>query len=234
MQQLEGGIRYLDLRIDYDPITEQYRVFHALFGNSAISILRDVRRFLDTNPTEIVVIKMKHFFNTKVSSAIKQDFQNLIIDIFNGVLLPASAMRTDRTLGQMIKSNHRIILVVDDSEIASHELIHPRDIIYSTFADTTNPDTLIEYNNDQLANFHENRSSNQLFKLSWTLTGNAGYMIRHIFSKRGLAHLASIGNPKLDDWVMSNRKVQLGNIFIVDYYQHTNVVPLLVKLNAKN
>jgi len=55
-RQLEMGVRFLDIRLDYD-----FKIYHAKddTGVSLDDVLRDVKRFLNTNPRETVIMVIK-------------------------------------------------------------------------------------------------------------------------------------------------------------------------------
>lgn len=225
-EQLDGGIRYLDLRVDYDPSTSTYKTFHLLFGNDAKSTLLDVANFLKENVREIVVIEMTQFY-TNVDASVKADFQQFLTTTFEGLLYPATNGNAfDKTIGEMVNANYRLILVVEDSDIANHENIWPSTAIVNTYANSPNVTTMIEFNANTLNTFKARTNNiNDMYKMSWTLTPDIAYIQVHALSPGGLYGLSKLGNAELNAFVNSHSETkQFGQLLIIDYFEESTIM----------
>jgi hypothetical protein len=58
IQQLEDGVRYLDLRVIYCASKKQFYTVHGLYGPSLKDVLGQVNQFLQHHPQEIIVIQV--------------------------------------------------------------------------------------------------------------------------------------------------------------------------------
>lgn len=57
-QQLNDGVRYLDLRVTYRDSDQDFYIAHGLFGPKFSDVLSQIRNFLQENPREIVIIQI--------------------------------------------------------------------------------------------------------------------------------------------------------------------------------
>jgi hypothetical protein len=60
-QQLEAGIRCLDLRVYLDPTSQQFYTYHTLVGTPLPEILDEIAAFLSSTSGEIVYVTFGHF-----------------------------------------------------------------------------------------------------------------------------------------------------------------------------
>ncbi len=62
-EQLRSGFRYFDLRVAKPALpTGSFRIFHSvMIGREAEGVLREIRDFLDENPSECVLLDFQHF-----------------------------------------------------------------------------------------------------------------------------------------------------------------------------
>ena len=61
-QQLEHGIRYLDLRVVACPKTLKFKFCHALYGHEIQKDLKEVAQFLTENRQEVVILDFNHLY----------------------------------------------------------------------------------------------------------------------------------------------------------------------------
>ena len=80
-QQLETGIRYFDTRVHKKG--DKYFIFHSIIdGVEFPPILKDVSKFLDDNPSEVILLDFQHFKGESQS-----DVAKMLIDILGDKLL---------------------------------------------------------------------------------------------------------------------------------------------------
>lgn len=85
-QQLEGGIRYLDLRISSGPLHHQYSIVHGLYGVDIKEILETVKSFCASHLSEVFIIDINHLY--AMSTMDHQLLLELIITTLGPLLVP--------------------------------------------------------------------------------------------------------------------------------------------------
>ena len=76
MDQLELGVRYLDLRVGRDhtrPLPDALRCCHGFFGQAVVRVLEQVREFCSSNSSEFVVLDLRHLYLRLPEGGEKQD-----------------------------------------------------------------------------------------------------------------------------------------------------------------
>ncbi|XP_055297283.1 PI-PLC X domain-containing protein 3 isoform X3 [Sitodiplosis mosellana] len=63
LEQLNNGIRYLDLRICMQPKNFNFYFVHGLYCEEITEPLREIRKFMDEHPNEFIIIDCQHFYN---------------------------------------------------------------------------------------------------------------------------------------------------------------------------
>ena len=134
-EQLNNGIRFLDLRTMYeysDKVNPEWYSLHFLQSNKKmLAYLQEIRDWMEQHPSEVVVMWMsKHgsscvkgnsqYPNTPI--AIKQKFFKKIETIFDGMLLHGKSPRADSspvrlnetTVAEMVDRNARAVFYVSD------------------------------------------------------------------------------------------------------------------------
>lgn len=59
--QLHSGVRYLDLRMAWDPVTEKLRFVHTFLGEEVAPVLQKIKDFVDEHPLELVFVSFEGF-----------------------------------------------------------------------------------------------------------------------------------------------------------------------------
>lgn len=124
-QQLDNGIRFLDVRIMWEPDKKEWYSIHFMQSKlPAEDYLRQIRAWLDAHPHEVIVIWLsKHGSPTAtgqsqypgVTPAQKHQFWDKYCHIFDGLLQHANETSIFTTpLSDMIEKNHRIVSYVSD------------------------------------------------------------------------------------------------------------------------
>ena len=124
-QQLDNGIRFVDLRIMWEhDKNEWYSIHFMQSSHPAEEYLRQIRVWLDEHPHEVIVLWLsKHGSTTAtgqhaypgVSPAQKQQFWKKYTTMFDGLLLQTNESSIFETpLAQLIERNHRVISFVSD------------------------------------------------------------------------------------------------------------------------
>ena len=78
-QQMQGGIRYFDLRAGWDIYNLQWVTFHTVIGSPVQLLLNNVSYYLHDYPTEIVILEISHFDGSPSDKDI-QTLKNMVLD----------------------------------------------------------------------------------------------------------------------------------------------------------
>lgn len=105
-QQLEAGIRYLDIRVatyrDYDDYSD-IRIVHSMWGISVIDAIQQVDAFMRKYPKEIVLLRfgtnkpgaMSSQSKSRLIEKLKQTFSDILVPtIFDATVTPAELWAT--------------------------------------------------------------------------------------------------------------------------------------------
>lgn len=233
-EQLQAGVRYLDLRVDYDSQTQSFRVFHLLFGQQIDIILRQIKEFIDVHPKEVIVVEMSELFNPNVDFSIKGKLLGIILDTFGSSLFPSGDALP--TFGEMQTAGTSIIFAVQDDDINSaSDLIWPTSgIIRNTFANSADLATMQNYNQERIEEFEMMEDGFLLRKLSWILTPDEGYIESNFFSGSLYSLAKDEANPQLRQFAASNQGKQMGNILLVDYVETSPMLDILGISSSRN
>ena len=215
--QLKGGVRYFDLRVDYDASSATFRLHHLLFGDAVLPALQEMKTFLTANPSEIVVIEMSNMY-AEPSESIRTEFQSALVSIFGSMLYPETTQLD--TLAEMRKNQQQVILVVHDSIVQDHDSIWSRNAIKNTYADTTDLDKMVEFNGEKIVEFQTTQSTSLFYKISWTLTPDSDYITSNFAtSTGGVYDLAKPANAALPSFISTQQTELFGQLLIVDYFE---------------
>jgi len=171
-QQLDNGIRFIDIRIMLEHDKHEWYSIHFMQSvHPAEDYMRQIRRWLDDHPHEIIVVWLsKHGSTTAtgqsaypgVTTAEKQQFWKKFIAIFDGLLLHTTESSIFNTsMAQLIERNHRVIAFVSDYEEFTQHSPHALDaaVIQNVYDDgegVFRTEQLIQTHVDYFKNATEN------------------------------------------------------------------------------
>jgi len=124
-QQLNNGIRFLDLRMMYEHDKKEWYSLHFLQSKQSFkSYLKSIRDWIDAHPSEILVILLTRHGDVAlsgnaafpgVSANIKQKFWHEFLDLFGHVLIDTTTSPFNTTsIDDLVARNHRIIPYIGD------------------------------------------------------------------------------------------------------------------------
>lgn len=121
--QLNLGVRFLDLRVSYEADGNFYAP-HALLGANYYEILPQIKNFIEHHPSEIVVIEFTHFFdandvNGNIWDVHTKKFFDMVVDQLGPMIYqPAdnqNLLPGDLTYGEIRKKGKNIVLLSDNN-----------------------------------------------------------------------------------------------------------------------
>jgi hypothetical protein len=193
--QLEHGIRYLDLRLCGRPGSPDVYVAHGLYGHRITDILKEVSDFLDDNPKEILILDFNHFHN--MSSVDHREVLILIISTFREKILGGDTLKLagKMTLEEMWRTPARIIVFYDHPSRNEFSFFWSGDYIQSPWANTDNSSALVNFHE---RNYNQNarRGSGEFYVWQGVLTPSTKTIIRRI----RLVHIMEILMYKVNNF----------------------------------
>jgi hypothetical protein len=231
--QMVAGVRYFDVRCGWNG-TGWY-VFHMEVGNTVELVLKQIRSFLDDNPSEVVVVEVSHLDGPHSTGDVSE-IEHHILTIFDGLLLPETGGFIP--IRDMVSSNKRAF--VSFSAPTSSSLIWSGDSIINSYADSDEIDVMVQYNHAELEKYSNGFFPNKLYKLSWTLTPAADCILLGLLPgfPHSLQQLADTAVPALDTFLANavNSAKRPGNILILDHFERfalgSNVVEYAKQMNT--
>lgn len=230
LQQLQGGIRYLDLRLQNDRGSMNF--VHGLVGAPLSDLIDQVKTFYNdsANAKEVIILDFQHVFgmDTTSESTLMTDLKNA----FGNKLIPAST-GTDVTLDDLWAGTGRIIVLYEDSKVAAgYSYIWPRSgNLDSPWPNDQSTSDLYKDLGNELPN-----TRSTFFALLGPLTPNAALIAKGFIPFSGnpdsLLELAEESNPQLLDWIVNDWRNDDLNIVICDWYERVNFVNTVVNLNV--
>ena len=242
-QQLVDGIRAIDLR----PCVEKngnFRVCHSLYGPNMKDILRDVRKFADEHPSEILLLRFSNFSETapkQMSEAKHDELLSLIKWELGPRLVDHGAISPSSTLEQIWERNKSIIVVYQHKN--TNNIFWGEDQLQDSWKDTWDQDykkkTLVDCMKDYAAAVNCMKddkpptNGNQVFNLAGQATPNDKTIGLSGLPKypKYLKDLADLSNPVVLGWV-KNEWGGAMNIVSIDFYNRTCLVTLMLQLNG--
>ncbi|KAH0546942.1 PI-PLC X domain-containing protein 3-like [Cotesia glomerata] len=240
VQQLNGGIRYLDLRlatktnnnnnnIEANDIDNDNVYFlHGLYGDEVTQHLINIKNWLLLHPEEIIIIDCQHFY--LFNERIHKRFVNKLKNIFKELICPSTINLQKITLDWMASNRYQLILVYRNEIVRTEVNFWPSGLWPSPWPDTTRPRALVDFLDMRL----KTRLADTGFVSQCLLTPDAKYILRHLC---GSLHrdLAGACRKTSLEWIKRNAPGEGGlNIVITDYVSFDNFLfcKLVIQRNA--
>lgn len=234
--QLQGGIRYFDLRAAWDANSSSWRTFHFEYGNAIQVMLDDIARFVREQPSEVVVVEVSHLDGYPTTENIDQLIEQIETTL-GDVLFPQTQPITT-TIGDMVANGWNVLLTLETDAIADHPLLWYSNTLYNTYANSCDLDTMVAFDHDKAIEFADfNKQQQALYKVSWTLTPDGKCIVNGICPRYpwGLLALADTANgAAFDDYIawLKQKQLRPGNILLIDHYETSALVQSLEYFNC--
>lgn len=127
-EQLMYGVRYFDLRIDYDSLVinedDRYEIYHGPMlanGDNLVNILKGVQNFMaNQQGKELVILKFSHFHDfgdANATNSIYQGFTTLITQYLSTYLCepPEHGRFGTMSINDILGGQGRVMVVCDDN-----------------------------------------------------------------------------------------------------------------------
>ena len=208
--QLEGGVRYLDLRVCAVPgTTRRFFVHHTFLGAPLDEALQQVDAFSRAHPREILLLDFQHLHGFD-----DQDRQQLARDLekrFAGRLLPSDSRPGALTVSQLWDAHVGIVVLMDKPPPSPH-LFDRTATLVSRWSNAKSLAALVKALPWMMEAMETKAAQQQMHVLQWQLTPGLGQFLRHPFSS-------------LRDFAVgTNRLIEDGTLAKLLPGRHINVV----------
>jgi len=173
--QLRGGVRYFDIRLDavMEEGETHYRVLHCLLGLRIVSVLIQLKEFLDKHPGEVLILDFQHQYQFQDADHLQ--LANIIMTHFQGRMHPWTGEAGLASLRSLQESGHRVIVIYPRLD---SPLFWPRKFCPNPWPETTHTDKL----RSSLVDGVEKRDISLLFVSQGVLTPTTLTVALHPFS----------------------------------------------------
>jgi hypothetical protein len=243
-EQLEAGVRYLDLRIGLEQSSNTWKMHHGMiYGAGLKEILAEVKEFLQENPSEIVILGASHIMNFNMIQ-----LKELIAELnreFEGFLFKRTPDWKDIPLEELAANNKRFVFIFKD--IFFPCMLYQdtvwfnknNDLVLNSYANKDNYQSMMAYNRRTVVYFKsydkltgsvssqtdqlQYKKNSSLFLMSWTLTPNGKTVFRSMFpyQNKCTKDLYRNGRHHLFDFINKQKLVYdfpiMGNVLIFDF-----------------
>ncbi|XP_019380396.1 PREDICTED: PI-PLC X domain-containing protein 1 isoform X1 [Gavialis gangeticus] len=226
-EQLNAGIRYLDLRIahkSHDPSMDLYFVHMIYTSVSVEDTLWEISKWLQSHPWEVVILACRNFdglsrnHHCHLISCIKR--------IFHSKLCPRDVVPT---LQNMWGKGYQVIISYDEvSELTKHCELWPA--IPYWWGNKSTTKALIQY----LEHMKKMGRPGKFFVAGINLTADLWYILSHPFLSLKMMTLRRL--PCLNIWVKQQcpgTKKDCTNIIAADFIGDDDFVKDVIELNKK-
>ncbi len=146
-QQLNDGIRYLDLRVVYRENKNDFYIAHGLYGPKFSDVLADIARFLGEQPREIIVIQIGDLNYMGEANEEMRNHQRLTMMIqraLNNKLIGKNEVNGPNVkVGHIWQLNKQVFLLYKNKKIADQvNEFWPKTFINDYWANKANPKEL--------------------------------------------------------------------------------------------
>ncbi|KAF8315835.1 PLC-like phosphodiesterase [Clavulina sp. PMI_390] len=217
-EQLKSGIRYLDLRVQSNPLA----FVHGLVSAPVKELMEQLRDYLNTsgNEKEVVLLDFNHFYGMSAS-----DHRELVgmLRSYLGDKLTPTSVGWDVTMNQLWSTSHRVMVFYDDGpSVSQNNFLWGQNVISSPWPNVQDAGDLKRRLDSELPNTRRG-----FFVLQGVVTPDGDMIAAGIgkeilswlwpLTKKGpesLRAVASIVTPQLLGWLI-NWQHQRSNINIV-------------------
>ena len=224
--QLDAGIRYFDLRVNYDTDRNDFYTCHALRGVSVDEVLNAVGDFISRSPNEVVLLDFNHFFT--VTADFHQRLSKKIVGRLGKKMLPNSA-GFEVTMQEIWNQGKNVIVAYkDDATVSAVPLLWRNDSIDSPWPEQWTDAGLKAW----LIQHVIGKPQSRFWVLQGVITPNWPHIIAGFLGGKGLIDMGSALNPQVLRWLRDWRTGGASlNIVMLDFIDLSGLVPTVIAMN---
>ncbi|CAG2195074.1 unnamed protein product [Mytilus edulis] len=236
-EQLKIGVRYFDLRTIKHPVTGNFHFVHGLFSHKTVEkYLKDIRRFLDKNKKEVVLLDFNHFYNMRkynhrsLCTIIEKSFNEMMLNrkksLYNNMTV------SKITLSKLLELNARVIVLYGSAnKCKDHEHIWSRDEVDILWPFTANKYSVV----DNLIHEYKNLSRKDIIVV-WPGILTPFEDDYYLERMKSFSNLHEFVTPILEimvKWIKSRPNIPF-NIISADFVEEHDFIKTVIRANNKS
>uniref|UniRef100_A0A8C8AQ99 Phosphatidylinositol specific phospholipase C X domain containing 2 n=1 Tax=Otus sunia TaxID=257818 RepID=A0A8C8AQ99_9STRI len=224
-EQLEGGIRYFDLRVSSKPeeLGQEIYFIHGLFGIKVWDGLKEINTFLEQHPKEVVFLDFNHFYAMDDSHHFF--LISRIRSAFGSKLCSAECVEYV-TLQYMWEKKHQVLIFYHYPLYREYAFLWPGYKMPAPWANTTNVHELLQFLETTL----EERSRYGTFHVSQAILTPRGRASFKMFDSLYFPFFRNL--PMILNWVKAQKPGVRGvNIITSDFVELDDFAATVIALN---
>lgn len=228
-EQLDGGIRYLDLRVATKPTDADIYFLHGLYGSKVYEPLREIADWLSSHSNEIVILDFQHFYS--FSEIDHNRLIETIVRTFPGKLCPVFSTFDHVTLHWLALEKYQVFVIYRNVTAQNHTNLWPSGLWRTPWPNTVRADKLIDFLNLEL----QARSLDIGFVSQCLLTPDMPYVVKNLCGTLQRS-LVPVCQKAILSWISEKRPGRGGlNIVIADFVSdnHFLFAKTVVQCNTK-
>ena len=209
--QLNGGVRYLDLRVATKPADGDIYFLHGLYGSKIYQPLQQVAEWLSSHSNEIVILDFQHFYSFS-----EMDHRRLVDTIFRTFhrkMCPLASSFNHITLQWLNLEKYQVFVIYRNVFAQSYSNLWPNGLWRTPWPNTVRVNELTEFLDLEL----QARPLEIGFVSQCVLTPDVSYVMKHLCGTLQRDLVAS-GQKGIITWIDRKRPGQGRlNIAITDF-----------------
>ena len=233
-QQLQAGVRYLDLRVAYHADLGKFYTCHGVFCVDMVTILQEINDFLTAHSKEIVILDFNHLYAMEAPQ--HTELAAMIVDTLGDKVAVRGDLQPNSPVQQYWDAGAQAVIVYHDGETqrASDNKLWFKGCLKSPWPNKNDTQELKDKLEERFAS---DRQPDKFFVLQGILTPDGELIKEEILGSGGgstsIKSIAGRVSGKVVDWVENDWKDQQQNVVIVDFFQDCCMVPAIINLNRK-
>ncbi|CAL7933202.1 unnamed protein product [Xylocopa violacea] len=146
--QLNGGIRYLDLRVATKSTDNHIYFLHGLYGSKIYQSLKEIAEWLVSHTNEIIILDFQHFY--LFAEINHRHLIEIIYQTFQTKLCPVSSTFDHITLRSLNLKNYQIIVIYRNAYAQNYSHLWPSGLWRTPWPNTVRVNELINFLNVEL------------------------------------------------------------------------------------
>ncbi|XP_066926141.1 PI-PLC X domain-containing protein 3-like [Clytia hemisphaerica] len=227
IQQLNAGVRYLDMRIGYRADVDDFFFVHALYGFKISKMFEEIQTFLNDNPKEVIILDFQQFHTFTAET--HQKFIVMIETYFPNMLYPCNgATEVNMSLNDFWQNQKQIFARYAAGSVTDQNpQFWSNKFINTPWYNTADIDVLLT----RLDEFFDLYVSGSLNIHQALLSPQTCTIVCKSCSSLE-KDLAIPGNSHIRQWIkykkQENKEV---NVFICDFMVQSAIIPEVLKFN---
>jgi len=227
-QQLEGGIRYLDLRLEWHQ--GEVWIVHAMFSDTLDNVLQDIQAFAADHPREIVILDFQ-----QLTAAAYYDETHAQVQAALGDYLLGSEWEASSSLHAIWQANEGSLIAVmsrQDMVDLSDDYWYRNTVLESDWANSPDAEQVLSH----ITTAIEQRANGKFSVAQAVVTPGVSSVIDGIAGS-GPGSLFDLNQPvvrDIDDWLEGWLSSGLPvNIVMTDFYDRSGIVQVIIEKNLQ-